>query len=191
MKLLLIAGLLFCGSSVYAATNSHELTVLFGGWDTQNWTVSAQLIYRSPDIFGIPLRIGAGIAGYGSLLTVSDGNYEFLADAEYGIYSGKVFHIYVGAGGIILQSLSLKTTSLQPIVFAGISARVTFFNPEVCMRFRFYSDEWTVTLLQDYRFYLSDFMFLTFHPDFILAGFYDFRYAELRAEFFAGIGGHF
>ncbi len=191
MKTLFIVGLSLCFSTIFASTNSHEITLLLGRWNTLYFTGSAQLIYRSPDIFGIPLRIGAGVAGYGSLLIVSDGSYELWANAQYGLHSGKIFHVYAGAGGILFQSFPLKITSLQPVVFAGISARVTFFNPEVCMRFRFYSDGWMVTLLQDYRFYVSDYLFLTLHPNFILAGFYDFRYAEMRAEFFAGIGGNF
>ncbi|OHD53309.1 MAG: hypothetical protein A2014_06185 [Spirochaetes bacterium GWF1_49_6] len=188
MKKLLIAGFLLCVSSAYAAANTHEITVLLGRWNTLYWTGSSQIIYRTPDLFGLPLRIGAGIAGYGSLYIISDGNYEIWAHGEYGLYSGSVFHIYAGAGGVFYQSFPLKMTSFQPVILAGIAARLGFFNPEAVVRFRFYSDGWMVSLIQDYRFSLGDTLFFTIHPNFHLAGYYNFRNTELRAEFYAGFG---
>ncbi|NPV00379.1 MAG: hypothetical protein HPY53_03250 [Brevinematales bacterium] len=188
MRNLLIAGLLFRAASVYAAANTHEITILLGRWNTLYWTGSSQVIYRSPDIFGLPLRIGAGIAGYGSLYIISDGNYEIWAHGEYGLYSCDIFDIYAGAGGVFYQSFPMKMTSFQPAVLAGIAARFGFFNPEAVVRFRFYSDGWMVSLIQDYRFGLGDTFFFTVHPNFHLAGYYDFRGAELRAEFYAGFG---
>ncbi|OHD53795.1 MAG: hypothetical protein A2Y33_02770 [Spirochaetes bacterium GWF1_51_8] len=188
MKKLILILLFSAAGTQSGSADTHDITVLLGRWNTKYWLGSSQVTYRSPDIFGLPLKISAGIAGYGSLYIISDGAYEIWTYGEYGLYRDDVWRVYAGAGGIFYQNFPLKWTSFQPLLLAGVSAEIGFFNPEAYLRLRFYSDGWAVSLIQDYRFFLADWLFLTLHPRFELIGYYDFRYTELRADFFAGAG---